>query len=108
MNLPVDFGCVCLYDPASETLTVTRVGVHSETLAMELAMKEEARIPIDQNGLSRCVQGHLVSEPDLSTVDFPFPQRLYRGGLSAVVCSAASGKPCFWSSYRRAPRSPKL
>ncbi len=86
-NLPVDFGCVCLYDPASETLTVTRVGVHSETLAMELAMKEEARIPIDQNGLSRCVQGHLVYEPDLSTVDFPFPQRLYRGGLSAVVCA---------------------
>ncbi len=84
-NLPVDFGCVCLYDPAAETLTVTRVGVHSEALAMELAMKEEARIPIDQNGLSRCVRGHLVYEPDLSQVNFPFPQRLSRGGLGAVV-----------------------
>jgi signal transduction histidine kinase/ActR/RegA family two-component response regulator len=84
-NLPVDFGCVCLYDPASETVTVTRVGVNSEALAMELAMKEEARVSIDQNGLSRCVQGHLVYEPDLSTVDYPFPQRLYRGGLRAVV-----------------------
>jgi signal transduction histidine kinase/ActR/RegA family two-component response regulator len=76
---------VCLYDPASETVTVTRVGVNSEALAMELAMKEEARVSIDQNGLSRCVQGHLVYEPDLSTVDYPFPQRLYRGGLRAVV-----------------------
>src|SRR5579871_1600361 len=86
-NLPVDFGCVCLYDSMAGILTVTRVGVHSESLAMELALKEEARIPIDQNGLSRCVQGHLVYEPDLSTVEFPFPQRLYRGGLRAVVCA---------------------
>ena len=86
-NLPVDFGCVCLYDSTAGTLTVTRVGVKSESLALELAMKEEARIPIDQNGLSRCVQGHLVYEPDLSKVEFPFPQRLYRGGLRAVVCA---------------------
>ncbi len=86
-NLPVDFGCVCLYDPAAEVLTVTRVGVNSEAFAMELAMTEQARIPIDQNGLSRCVQGHLVYEPDLSRVDFPFPQRLLRGGLRALVCA---------------------
>ena len=86
-NLPIDFGCVCLYDPDSQTLTVTRVGVNSEGLAMELAMKEQARIPIDKNGLSRCVQGHLVYEPDLSRVDYPFPQRLSRGGLGAVVCA---------------------
>ena len=84
-HLPVDFGCVCLYDPASQTLRVTRVGVHSEALAMELAMKEEACIPIDQNGLSRCIRGHLVYEPDLRVMDFPFPQRLSRGGLQSVV-----------------------
>jgi signal transduction histidine kinase/ActR/RegA family two-component response regulator len=84
-NLPIDFGCVCLYDPSAAVLTVTRVGVHSEALAMELAMKEQVRIPIDQNGLSRCVRGHLVYEPDVSQMDFPFPQRLCRGGLHAVV-----------------------
>jgi signal transduction histidine kinase/ActR/RegA family two-component response regulator len=84
-HLPVDFGCVCLYDPAAETLTVTRVGVRSEALAMELAMKEQALIPIDQNGLSRCVRGHLVYEPNLSGVDCPFPQHLSRGGLGAAV-----------------------
>jgi signal transduction histidine kinase/ActR/RegA family two-component response regulator len=84
-NLPVDFGCVCLYDPMAETLTVNRVGIRSGTLAMELAMEEQARIPIDQNGLSKCVRGHLVYEPDLSQMDFPFPRRLSRGGLKAVV-----------------------
>ncbi len=86
-HLPVDFGCVCLYDPETQALTVARVGVHSEALAMELAMKEQAQIPIDQNGLSRCVQGHLVYEPDLREVNFPFPQRLARRGLRSVVCA---------------------
>jgi signal transduction histidine kinase/ActR/RegA family two-component response regulator len=86
-SLPVDFGCVCLYDSAAEVLTVTCVGVRSEALAMELAMTQQARVEIDQNGLSRCVRGQLVYEPDLSTVDFPFPQRLLRGGLHCVVAA---------------------
>ena len=108
-NLPVDFGCVCLYDSTSETLTVTRVGVNSETLAMELAMPEEARIPIDQNGLSRCVQGHLVYEPDLSNVEYPFPQRLCRGGLRAVVCAPLQVEShVFGVLIRSAPRAGKL
>ena len=54
---------------------------------MELAMTQQARVEIDQNGLSRCVRGQLVYEPDLSVVDFPFPQRLLRGGLHSVVAA---------------------
>src|SRR6185503_18166632 len=76
-DLPIDFGCVCLYDAIQEKLTVTSVGVRSEALALELAMTEQAHIPIDQNGLSRCVRGQLVYEPDLSKVEFPFPRRLH-------------------------------
>jgi transcriptional regulator with GAF, ATPase, and Fis domain len=86
-NLPIDFGCVCLYEPIDETLTVTKVGVQSEALAMELAMSEQARVPIDQNGLPQCVRGQLVYEPDISQVQFPFPQRLTRGGLHALVAA---------------------
>ena len=86
-SLPVDFACICLYDSAAEVLTVTCVGVRSEPLAMELAMTHQARVEIDQNGLSRCVRGQLVYEPDLSVVDFPFPRRLLRGGLHSVVAA---------------------
>ena len=86
-SLPVDFGCVCLYNSDAEVLTVTCVGVRSEELAMELAMTDQARVEIDQNGLSLCVRGQLVYEPDLSVVDFPFPQRLLRGGLLSVVAA---------------------
>src|SRR5579863_10257242 len=52
-SLPVDFGCVCLYDTVAPELTVTCVGVRSEALAMELALTEQSPIAIDRNGLSR-------------------------------------------------------
>src|SRR6185312_4716218 len=84
-NLPIDFGCVCLYNPDAETLTVSCVGVQSEVLAAELTMSEQSRIPVDQNGLARCVGGQLVYEPDISQLDFPFPKRLLQGGLSSVI-----------------------
>ncbi len=86
-HLPVDFCCICLYEPAENCLTVTSVGANSAALAMELAMGEQARIAIDENGLSQCVQGRLVYEPDITEVKFPFPQRLARGALSAMVAA---------------------
>ena len=86
-HLPVDFCCMCLYDEAGHTLTVTSVGVNSESLAAELALTENSTIPIDQNGLSRCVRGELVYEPHIADVYFPFPQRLARGNLNALVAA---------------------
>ncbi|HJU99922.1 MAG TPA: ATP-binding protein [Burkholderiaceae bacterium] len=84
-QLPVDFSCICLYDQGQNMLEVSSVGLRSAALAMEFAMTEHSRVPIDQNGLSRCVAGLLVYEPDIQAVDFPFPQRLARGGLRALV-----------------------
>lgn len=84
-SLPVDFGCVCLYDPVANSLRVTSVGARSEALAHELSMGEHMMIDIDPNGLSRCVQGQLVYEPDLGQLRFPFPERLARGGLGSAV-----------------------
>jgi PAS domain S-box-containing protein len=84
-NLPIDLCCMCLYDAAEHRLTVTRVGLHSEALATELALTEQSKIPVDENGLSRCVRGQLVHEPDLAEAKFPFPQRLARAGLRSVV-----------------------
>jgi signal transduction histidine kinase/ActR/RegA family two-component response regulator len=54
---------------------------------MELAMPEQAHVAIDENGLSRCVRGQLVYEPDISQVKFPFPQRLAGGGLRSLVAA---------------------
>nr|WP_218106386.1 ATP-binding protein [Duganella sp. SG902] len=82
-QLPVDFSAICRYTDGK--LEVSGVGVRSYELSMSLAMGEAAHIPIDQNGLSRCVAGELVYEPDLAEVDFPFPQRLAKGGLASMV-----------------------
>jgi signal transduction histidine kinase/ActR/RegA family two-component response regulator len=84
-RLPIDFGCICLHDPINQSLLVTRVGSRSEKLATELSMTEQAVVPIDQNGLSQCVRGQLVYEPDVLPLKFPFPQRLARGGLRSLV-----------------------
>jgi PAS domain S-box-containing protein len=86
-ELPTDFSCACLYDSAANQLVVSGIGVRSATLARELSMDEDSRIDIDANGLSQCVRGRLVYEPDLGTVPFPFAQRLARGGLSAMVAA---------------------
>jgi signal transduction histidine kinase/CheY-like chemotaxis protein len=86
-HLPIDFACICVYDQAANELTVTSVGVRSGALAMELALTEQARVEIDQNGLSQCVLGRLVYEPDISGSKFPFPQRLARSGLCSLVAA---------------------
>lgn len=84
-SLPIDFGCICLYSAEEVLLTVACVGVRSAALALELALTEQSRISIDRNGLGRCVQGHLVYEPDITQSQFPFPRRLAQGGLGSLV-----------------------
>jgi PAS domain S-box-containing protein len=86
-HLALDFACVGLYDPPDNMLTITSVGVRSEALALELAMTEQARVDLDQNGLSRCLRGELIYEPDISEVGYPFSQRLAQGGLRSVVAA---------------------
>jgi PAS domain S-box-containing protein len=84
-RLPIDFGCVCLYDPAQETLIVSCIGVKSRPLALEVAMPEQARIDVDANGLVQCVRGQLVYDPDMLRTQFTFQQRLARAGLRSLV-----------------------
>jgi PAS domain S-box-containing protein len=84
-SLPIDFGCVCIYDPATDALRVTCVGVKSAPVAEALMMAEESAIGIDDNGLRCCIQGQVVYEPSIGEVRFPFPERLARSGLRSLV-----------------------
>ena len=86
-DLGFDFGCFCDYEPTSGGLTVLHVGVRSQALALELALTEQAHIPIDTNGLSRCVRGQFVYEPDITEVKLPFPQKLAAAGLRSFVAA---------------------
>jgi DNA-binding response OmpR family regulator/nitrogen-specific signal transduction histidine kinase len=82
-DLPIDFGCVLLHDPATQTLEVCNVGVKSGALAPAMAVG--ARMSVDSHGLSRCLSGELVYEPDLSELHLAFPRQLARGGLRSAV-----------------------
>jgi PAS domain S-box-containing protein len=84
-NLPIAFGCVCLREPGTGVLTVSAVGRKGQPLAAALDMAEQARIPVDGNGLARSLKGELVYEPDISGLDFPFPRRLATQGLRSLV-----------------------
>ncbi|HWD38118.1 MAG TPA: PAS domain S-box protein [Fimbriimonas sp.] len=86
-HLPIDLCCVCLYDASEGRLTVSAVGRQSAELAARLAMTEQSEISIDQNGLSQCVRGALVYEPDVREVPFPFPTHLAKGGLRSLVAA---------------------
>jgi signal transduction histidine kinase/CHASE3 domain sensor protein/ActR/RegA family two-component response regulator len=106
-HLSLDFCAICLYDAAASRLTVASVGAQSATLAFELAMGEEARIPIDENGLSRCVRGELVYEPELAAVAFPFARRLAGGGLGALVAAPLRFESQVFGVLLAARRAPK-
>jgi signal transduction histidine kinase/ActR/RegA family two-component response regulator len=83
--LPTDFACMCLHETDAGLITITCVGAASGELAMQLAMDEGSRVLLDENGLSRCVRGQLIYEPDIADSHFPFPARLYSGGLRSLV-----------------------
>ncbi|HEY6482686.1 MAG TPA: ATP-binding protein, partial [Steroidobacteraceae bacterium] len=84
-NLPIDFGCFLLHDPVAQSLTVSTIGIGSTAFAQTLELAEHSQVPIDRNGLSRCIAGQLVYEPDVLQVPFPFPQRLAQAGLRSLV-----------------------
>ncbi|MDA8349769.1 MAG: CHASE3 domain-containing protein [Pseudomonadota bacterium] len=107
-HLALDFCSICRYDGAAHRLIVARVGAQSGALALELALGENVRIDIGQNGLSRCVQGELVYEPDLAALDALFPRRLAAGGLGSLVAAPLRFESQVFGvllAARREPRS---
>jgi signal transduction histidine kinase/ActR/RegA family two-component response regulator len=86
-NMPIDFACMCMYDAAARKLTVANIGPKGMTRTPQLQLEPGGALPIEQNGLSRCVQGVLVYEPDTRELQFPVPQRFAAAGLSALVAA---------------------
>jgi PAS domain S-box-containing protein len=84
-NMPIAMGCICLYDAVSESLTVAGVGSRSRPLAAKLGMTDRAGIPVDNNGLARCLRGELVYEDDIGGLAYDFPRALASQGLRSLV-----------------------
>jgi PAS domain S-box-containing protein len=84
-ELPVDFCCIGLYEMGENHLTLSCVGARTEPIATAIGLREDTLVPVDENGLSRCLQGHLVYEPDIGPSKFEFPKVLAGAGLRSLV-----------------------
>jgi signal transduction histidine kinase/ActR/RegA family two-component response regulator len=86
-RLPADFACAFVFDRDEGNLRVARVGAASGERAKLMDMAEGAHVAIDTNGLSRCMSGRLVYEPEFAGSTFAFPQRLAGGDLKSFVAA---------------------
>src|SRR5204863_2165644 len=66
-------------------LTVTAVGAKSEPLARAAGLGERTVVKVGSNGLSRCIRGQLVYEPDTREVALPFSKALAECGVHSLV-----------------------
>jgi signal transduction histidine kinase/ActR/RegA family two-component response regulator len=106
-NLPVDFAAICIYNSAGQTLEVTTIGAASRAHAPALEFNEGSVVPIDENGLSRCVRGHLVYEPDVRRIPFPFPKRFVQAGLHSLVIAPLAIEASVFGVFIAARRAPE-
>jgi len=86
-QLPVDFACLCTYDATARTLTVAAAGAKSPELGLSLAGSEVVTFDVDENHLTRCIQGAVLYEPDISAMETPFQARLVLSGLQSLVAT---------------------
>ncbi|MEJ1963084.1 MAG: ATP-binding protein [Gammaproteobacteria bacterium] len=91
-NLPIDFGCILRKDPADDVMLVHSVGPASRGLSDRLELREGAALSVEENGLSACLDGQLVYEPNSRQLAFPVFQRLADAGLASVVVAPLSAE----------------
>jgi PAS domain S-box-containing protein len=84
-QMPIDFGCICLYDAAANDVMVASMGLRSAKIAAELGLTEQSHINIGDDCIAKAVLGHLIYEPDTGKVESPFPKRLAQGALRSMV-----------------------
>src|SRR6188768_1738732 len=86
-QLPIDFGCICLYDAAANDVMIASMGLRSAKLAAELRLTEQSHVNIGDDCIAKAVLGQLIYEPDTAKVDSPFPKRLAQGSLHSMVAA---------------------
>ena len=86
-NLPVDFACIATREPADTAVRVASVGSRSAERATLMKLQPQATLPLEQNGLSKCLEGVLVYEPDIRAAPYEILQRLETAGLASVVAA---------------------
>jgi signal transduction histidine kinase/ActR/RegA family two-component response regulator len=95
-ELPVDLACIARFLPEGRELIVDSVGTRASALAHKVGVHLRERIPLDGDGLDRCLRGELVYEPELGEVPQAFARRFTRGGLAALVVAPLAIGDSVW------------
>jgi signal transduction histidine kinase/CHASE3 domain sensor protein/ActR/RegA family two-component response regulator len=84
-HFSVELCCLCSYAAAEHELTVLSVSA-KDSLGMDgLGLTEHAVVPVNDTGLSRCIGGEMVYEPDLRRTHVPLMQALAEAGQYSLV-----------------------
>ena len=86
-RLPVDLSCILLRTDDDARLRVVRLGEGSHDRAQWLHLAEGDLVAIEENGLSACMLGKLLYQPDVGEVQVPLMQRLAGSGLASMVAA---------------------
>lgn len=84
-KLPVDFGCIGLYDPHSTVLDIKKIGSKSYAFSDRFSILQKKQINIHENKLTKFSNGNLIYEPDVRKADAPFFRELSDAGMISVV-----------------------
>ncbi len=91
-QLPAAFVAVALYETGSDAISLRCIAAASAAHAQAAGLAEGATVAIRPDGLSRCVAGELVHEPELDGLDFPLPRHLLAAGLHSAVLAPLQGE----------------
>lgn len=83
-HLPIDFGCICLFNSAKDTLEIRSIGQKSFALSKD-KINQATFISVQENNFSRAMKGGLVYEPDIVDATSPFLAILSSMNLRSVV-----------------------
>ena len=86
-ELPIDFGCLGLIDPTQQYFTVVSTGVSGPWIDGDPPLADDTQLALKASGLSRCVEGILLHEPDAAASDTALGQRMALAGLGSIVAA---------------------
>jgi len=84
-HFSVELCCLCSYSAAEHELTVLSVSAKPDLHADDLGLSEHAVVSVNDTGLSRCIGGELVYEPNLGRNNVPLLQALAEAGHYSLV-----------------------
>lgn len=86
-DLPIDFGCLALYDASQQNLTASAIGTKDAALANTLRQPGSTTLELKADALHRCIDGELLYDPDLPASDAPLARTLAQARYNSLVVS---------------------